>query len=56
MCHVNHKDFVDTGCKLNVLKTLRRPEPLLNILCTLNLRPVSTEEFQLVLKFELNLN
>ena len=51
-----NKDPVDAGCKLNVLKTLRRPEPLLNVLCTLNLRPVSTEEFQLVLKFELNLS
>ena len=24
-----NKDPVDTGCKLNVLKTLRRPEPLM---------------------------
>ena len=34
---------VDTGCKLNVHKTFRgRPGRLLNILCTFNLRPVST--------------
>ena len=34
---------VDTGRKLNVHKTCRRrPGRLLNILCTFNLRPVST--------------
>ena len=34
---------VDTGRKLNVHKTFRRrPGGLLNVLCTFNLRPVST--------------
>ena len=34
---------VDTGRKLNVHKTFRRrPRRLLNVLCTFNLRPVST--------------
>ena len=34
---------VDTGRKLNVHKMFRRrPGPLLNVLCTFNLRPVST--------------
>ena len=34
---------VDTGRKLNVHKTLRRrPGHLLKVLCTFNLRPVST--------------
>ena len=34
---------VDTGRKLNAHKTFRRrPGPLLNVLCTFNLRPVST--------------
>ena len=34
---------VDTGHKLNVHKTFRRhPGCLLNVLCTFNLRPVST--------------
>ena len=34
---------VDTGLKLNVHKTfIRRPGRLLNVLCTFNLRPVST--------------
>ena len=34
---------VDTGRKLNVHTTFRRrPERLLNVLCTFNLRPVST--------------
>ena len=33
----------DTGRKLNVHKTFkRRPGRLLNVLCTFNLRPVST--------------
>ena len=35
---------MDTGRKLNVQKTYRRrPGSLLNVLCTFNLRPVSTE-------------
>ena len=35
---------VDTGCKLNVHKTIkrRRPGRLLDVLCPFNLRPVST--------------
>ena len=34
---------VDTGCKLNIHKTFKRClGPLLNVLCTFNLRPVST--------------
>ena len=34
---------VDTGCKLNVPKTFRRrPGRLRNVLCTFNLRPMST--------------
>ena len=34
---------VDTGRKLNVHKTFRRrPGRLLNVICTFNLRPVST--------------
>ena len=34
---------VDTGRKLNVHKTFRRrPGRLLSVLCTFNLRPVST--------------
>ena len=37
------EDPVDTGSKLNVHKTFRkRPGRLLNVLCTFNLRPVST--------------
>ena len=37
------KNPVDTRCKLNVHKTFRRrPGGLLNVLCTINLRPVST--------------
>ena len=42
---------VDTGRKLNVHKTFRRrPGRLLNILCTLNLRPVSTgKTYKLIL-------
>ena len=37
---------VDTGRKLNVHKTFRRrPGRLLNVLCTFNLRPVSTGVF-----------
>ena len=35
----------DTGGKLNVHKTFRRrPGRLLNVLCTFNLRPVSTQD------------
>ena len=38
-----HIPPVDTGSKLNIHKMLRRrPGRLLNVLCTLNLRPVST--------------
>ena len=38
-----HNYPVDTGRKLNVYKTSRRrPGRLLNVLCTFNLRPVST--------------
>ena len=34
---------INTGRKLNVHKTFReRPEHLLNVLCTFNLRPVFT--------------
>ena len=34
---------IDTGRKFNVHKTFRRrPGRLLNVLCTFNLRPVST--------------
>ena len=41
---VNLRSYpVDTGRKLNVHKTFRRrPGRLLNVLCTFNLRPVST--------------
>ena len=44
MCGVHVKNYpVDTGRKLNVHKTIRiRPGRLLNVLCTFNLRPVST--------------
>ena len=39
------QDPVDTGRKLNVHKTFRRcPGRLLNVLCTFNLRTVSTGE------------
>ena len=39
------QDPVDTGRKLNLHKTFRRrPGRLLNVLCTFNLRPVSTGE------------
>ena len=38
-----HEYLVDTGRKLNVYKTFRRRlGRLLNVLCTFNLRPVST--------------
>ena len=36
---------IDTGRKLNVHKTFRRR--LLNVLCTFNLRPVSTGQFKI---------
>ena len=40
---------VDTGRKLNVHKTFRwRPRRHLNVLCTFNLRPVSTEYVYIV--------
>ena len=40
------KHPVDTGRKLNVHKTFRRPPGrLLNVLCTFNLRPVSTGQY-----------
>ena len=43
---------VDTGRKLNVHKTFRRrPGRLLNVLCTFNVRPVSTGLLQLVAVF-----
>ena len=38
-------DPIDTGCKLDLHKTLRRcPGRLLNVWCTFNFRPVSTGE------------
>ena len=41
--HVMENLPLDTGRKLNVHKTFRRrPKRLLNVLCTFNLRPVST--------------
>ena len=40
---INENNPVDAGPKFNVHKTLRRrPGRLLNVLCTFNLRPVST--------------
>ena len=47
---------VDTGRKLNVQKTFRkRPGRLLNVLCTFNLRPVSTGQIHLNrTRFQLN--
>ena len=43
-CRKNIRSPVDTGRKLNVHKTFRRrPGRLLNVLCTFNLRPVSTQ-------------
>ena len=40
---------VDTGRKLYVPKTFRRrPTRLLNVLCTFNLRPVSTGQYNLL--------
>ena len=42
---INKHNAVDTGRKLNVHKTFRRrPGRLLDILCTFNLRAVSTGE------------
>ena len=39
----NYVSPVETGCKLNLHETFRRrPGRLLNVLCTFNLRPVST--------------
>ena len=39
----NDLNLIDTGRKLNVHKTfIRRPGRVLNVLCTFNLRPVST--------------
>ena len=46
-------DPVDTGCKLNVHRTFRRrPGRPLNVLCTFNLRPVSTGKKEAVFKGE----
>ena len=46
-------DPADTGYKLNVHKAFsRRPGRLLNVLCTFNLRRVSTGYY----KFYINLN
>ena len=42
-CRTQSAFPVDTGRKLNVHKTFRRrPGRLLSVLCTFNLRPVST--------------
>ena len=42
----------DTGRKLNVHKTFRRrPGRFLNVLCTFNLRPVSTGKLDKILVF-----
>ena len=40
----SNRDSLDTGCKFNVHKTFRRRHggPL-NVVCTFNLRPASTE-------------
>ena len=52
MCATNklliniERNPVDTGRKLNVHNTFRRrPGRLVNVLCTLNLRPVSTGKY-----------
>ena len=43
ICQIESTIRVDTGRKLNVHKTFRRrPGHLLNVLCTFNLRAVST--------------
>ena len=48
MKRLSNTNPVDTGLKLNVHKTFRsRPGRLLNVLCTFNLRPVSTGEADL---------
>ena len=40
----SNRDSLDTGCKLNVHKTFRRRHGgLLNVVCTFNLRPASTD-------------
>ena len=45
MYQLCNNNLVDTGHKLNVDKTFRRrPGRLLNVLCTFNLRPLSTEK------------
>ena len=47
---------VDTGRKLDVHKTFRRrPWRLLNVLCTFNLRPVSTGKFWLIITLRFKL-
>ena len=47
---------VDTGRKLNVYKTFRRrPESLLNVLCTFDLRAVSTGQVTMILELGLTL-
>ena len=52
---LNVNNLVDTGRKLNVHKTFRRrPGRLLNVLCTLNLRPVSTGNTTLGRFYQLN--
>ena len=44
------KDSADTGRKLNLHKTFRiRPGRLLNVLCTFNLRPLSTGRCRIIL-------
>ena len=46
-------DPVDTGHKLDVHKTFRRrPGRLLKVLCTFNLRPVSTGESNIICIFD----
>ena len=47
----DYDDPVDTGRQFNVHKTSRRrPGRLLNVLCTFNLRPVFTGEWQIAIK------
>ena len=51
LLHYTHRSPVDTGRQLNVHKTFRRrPGRPLNVLCTFNLRPVSTGRNQNKLK------